>query len=139
MFSLASPRTSALSFDLKARTKIFCYQVGEPVAISFSSPVGDRARMGRTDPRRAGIVSAVDDLSACLRDELAVDGIDCGEILVEIKMLGFDIENDRVFGMIVDQGSVALVAFGDKVFAGSSPSVHSSRGSGSLHRHSAMA
>jgi hypothetical protein len=76
-----------------------------------------RARVGGADPRRAWIVSAINNLVASLRDQFSVDSIDGGEILVKIKMFGFNVEDDRVFGMVVDEGSIALVAFGDKVFA----------------------
>ncbi len=77
--------------------------------------------MGDADSCRSWIVSAINNLAASLRDQFSVDSIDGGEILVEIKMFGFNVEDDRVFGMVVDEGSVALVAFGDKVFAGRVP------------------
>ena len=51
-----------------------------------------------------------------MRHQFGINRVNRIEILVEIKVLGLDIEDDGVVGMIIDQGAITLVPFGNKIF-----------------------
>ncbi len=70
------------------------------VMVTLLLPVADRAKATGADAFCPGIVSAIDDFSRVCADELGIDGINRGEILIKIEMLRLDIEHDGVFGMI---------------------------------------
>ena len=59
-----------------------------------------------------GILAAVDDLAAGLITILAEDRADRVDAIIEVEVLGLDVEEDGMFGMEIDEGPIAFVAFG---------------------------
>ena len=49
-------------------------------------------------------------------DEFGINRIDSSEIFIKIQMLWFDVQYDRMTGMVIDESAIALVSLGDKIF-----------------------
>jgi hypothetical protein len=79
--------------------------------------VRNRAGMWRAEPRRVRVVRAIEDVAACLAEELIEHRLDRREVRVVIEMLLLDVQHDGVLGMVKRERAVTLIAFGDEVLA----------------------
>ena len=63
------------------------------------------------------IVGAVENGAACLIEQLIEDAFNRRQVFVKIEVLFFYIKYQGVFGMKTGQRAIALVSFGNEVFA----------------------
>ena len=78
--------------------------------------VADALRAG-ADLTGHGVFGAMHPEATCLAEDLAEDGLDGFDAVVEVEVLGLDVEHDGVLRVEIDEGAVALIAFGHKELA----------------------
>src|SRR2546430_17285045 len=67
------------------------------------------------------VVSAIKNRPAGLIEELAEDTLDRAEVAIEIEVLFFDVQDERVLGLEQLDRAVALVALCHEIFAARIP------------------
>src|SRR5690606_39866021 len=76
---------------------------------------------GLTKPSRLQVLPTIDDLTARLVTEAPKDLANRIDPLVEVEVIGLDIEQNGVLRMEIDQGAVAFVPLGDEIVSGLVP------------------
>ena len=75
--------------------------------------IGDRVVARLTEPSCTLVFSAVDQFALGLLGQSGEDFENVIEIAVVVEVLGFNVENDRMLGVIKGEGAVAFVTFGN--------------------------
>ena len=85
------PEDFVAALDSKIGAEIFCRQIDDSVTRFRGVPVRNGAGIFGANAGSPPIINTVNNAPRCLRDEALIHGIDRGEILIVIEMLGLDI------------------------------------------------
>src|ERR1041385_6393675 len=107
--------------NAKHRREITQLDISAPIIGFLGKSIRDCPFSIRTQPTGVSVVGVVKDRPVRLVDEPSKYFLNRREIGVEIKMLFFNIQNQSMLRMKIRKGPVALIPFGDKIFAAGIP------------------
>src|ERR1043166_8630346 len=107
--------------DPKRGSKVFQPDIDDAIIGRLVKAIRNCARKRATQPCGILVIDVIKNLAGCLRDQLRENLSNRVEVRIKIQVLLLDIQNERVLGMKKRDGAVALVSFGNEIFAARIP------------------